>query len=454
MRMRRLRAVAVPALAAVAVALAGCGGSEPAGWGPPEPIPSTRAGQMSAAFAGDGRALAVWTEQQRGEQRLMFAERPPGSGWKAAEPIIENRRWSIIAPRLAVDAHGDAAVTFSLFARQSRALVGSYRPAGGTWEKPQALAPIARNLGEPVLGIGERGQVVVAWPEYGPGRGLGVSRRDAGGGWNDPGRVSLGMTLVEADPAFAQDDRAYILAEDFGLGGTSRPKVLVSGTAGWTTLPGLPEAAGRQLQGVLALDADGRPTVVAFRPGQRPGAGALVVTRLGADGRWSPSQVLDRARGSWFGTVRATSTDEGVLVAWTRWTAPRTGVSVRAALVEDGRPVAPSAEVDSFDVPGAKAPATRGPVTGLRLSAGGRPALLWDRATAPGGRHEARLMAARFEGGAWTTPEAITDGPLAALPAAIHADDERTVALWREPASPLGGPAAIVASERAVGGST
>ena len=444
---RALLATAVAALAVLA--LAACGGSDGDGWRAPDPVPGTRPGQGSVAFAGDGRALAVWVEAKRGEARLMFAERPPGGGWTGAVPIQTSGRWSIIGPQLAVNARGDAALTFSLSARQSRVLMGSHRSAGGGWEEPQTLAPVGRNLGEPVVGIGERGQVVVAWPELGVDAGVGVSRRDAAGGWSDPQRIPVGPNFIEAAPALAPDGRAYLLAEAFDARGIRQPRVLASEGRGWAALPRLPGGAGRQVQGALALDGEGRPTVVAFRPGRRGGTGTFVATRLEADGRWSRPQVLDRADGSWFGRVEMATTDEGILVAWTRWSESRQRVSVRAALIEDGHPVAAAAEVDAFDVPGARAPATRRPETDLRLAAGGRPTLLWDRQTEPRPRREALLMASRYADGAWTAPEPVTDGPLAALPGAIHADERRTVAVWRELPSRTGGPAEIVAAERA-----
>jgi hypothetical protein len=380
----------------------------------------------------------------------MFAERPPGAGWSAPETIVEGRRWSIIAPDLAVNARGDAALTFSYWARQSRVVMGSYRSAGGRWEEPQALAPVGRNLGEQVVGIGERGQVVVAWSTYGAGAGLGVSRRDAARGWSDPEPIPLGAGYIEADPAFGSGGRAYLLADIFGGRATSGAGLLVGDGDRWTTLPRLPDAAGRQLQGVLAVDGGGRPTVVAFRPGERAGAGTLVVSRLGADGRWSQPRVLDRATASWFGRVETATTDEGVLVAWSRWTEPRRAVSVRAALIEDGRLVAVPAEVDAFEVPrGRIARQLHPPDTELRLAAGARSALFWGRPTAPRPSFEARLMTSRFSAGAWAAPEPVTDGTTVALPTAIHADDARDVVLWRELPPGLGGPARIVAAERA-----
>jgi hypothetical protein len=447
---RTLIACALAAFAvAVSLALAACGGSDSAGWGAPESL-GARVGHMSVAFAGDGRALAVWTEERRGEHRLMFAERPPGAGWGASEPIIEDRQWSILAPKLVANARGDAVVTFSFWARQSTVVMGSYRSAGGRWEEPQALAPVSRNLGEGIVGMGDRGEVVAAWNAYGDG--LRMSRREAGAGWRDPAPVAIEAYPFGAQVAVAPDGRAYLLVDTVSRRGVVGPASLLvnDGGDGWTRRPGPSDAGGRVDAVELVVDRDGRPTVVGFRPGRRPGSGTLVVSRLGADGEWSAPRVLDRAHLRWFGPVEIASTDEGVAVAWARWTQPLRKVSVRAALIRDGRPAAATVEVDAFEVPqGRRASQPWMPDETLRLAAGARPALVWARPTAPRPRLDAQLMTSRFSAGAWSAPEPITDGTTAPRPAAIHSDDARDVVLWGELPLEGGGRARIVAAERA-----
>jgi hypothetical protein len=439
------------AIAVLTLALTACGVSESGVWGAPEPIPDALVGHGSVAFAGDGSALAAWTEGRNGQPRLMFAERPAGAGWSAPVTIREGGRWSISGPQLTVNGRGDAALTFSLVARQSTVLMGTYRPAGGVWEEPQVLAPADRGERGPVGAVGERGEVLLTWPEFDlRAGGLGFSRREAGGTWSDPGRIPLPGLHLNPSLALARNGRAYLLSMGVDGSGRPRPTLLVGGPGGeWTVFAELPDGAGREGAAALAVDEAGRPAVAWFRGTQRESA--LLVSRLEADGNWSTPRTLDRGSQSWVGEVEATMTDQGIVVAWSRWSRPGREVSVKAATIREGRPITVSAAVDTFEIPEARGAAagSRPPETMLRLADGDRPALLWDRPTEARPRYQASLMTSRYQGGAWTPPEPVTDGPISALPAAIHSGEGADVVLWRELPPGSGGPARIVAAERA-----
>lgn len=140
-------------------------GSGASGWQEPDPLPARS--RVVAAVAADGTAHAVWAERRDGEYVMRSAERPPGGPWGDGVDIGRPRHWQMAPTRLEVNERGDVVVVFSLAVRGVSTQQASFRPAGGEWETPQTVTPVARDLVSTAAAIDDHGGVTVAYTRVG-----------------------------------------------------------------------------------------------------------------------------------------------------------------------------------------------------------------------------------------------------------------------------------------------
>ena len=430
-------------VAAVAVALVlRAQGSPASGWQEPDPLPARS--HMVAAVAADGSALAAWAERRDGQYVMRFAERPPGGSWSDGVDIGAPRHWQMTPTRLEVNERGDAVVVFSLSVRGVSAQQASFRPAGGTWEAPQTVTPVARDLAAMAVGIDGHGAVTVAYTRVGRGRGDVKVVRRTPSGWVAPSTIrstSTGGAAYGAILAVAtgDDGRAYVATATIGAR-DARPRIAVIERNGdHRPLPSPPvtNLAGSRL--ALAVNASGRPVIVWGQAG--PGNTASVRTAtLGADGSWSSARAIDRGIAGAPGGLTAVNTGAGLLVAWTQWQTPWTEVSLRASLTEGDESPAAATTVDTYEMFDMRAGAGGGSAA-QALPLGEAPAhlvagrfgpryLMWLR---PGGDPSGTggaIASSSAHAGVWTDPEIVT--PSTAWPLAVGATGpEAAQAVWQ-----------------------
>lgn len=442
-----LGALVAAALIALGIVVAGGDDRGPAGWGSPKAAPVPRAGNASTAVTGDGTVLAAWTEERRGMTAVMFAERPPGGDWSAAVAIQEHQPFGVRGPSLAVDAAGNAVVTFGLRARQDEVLMAAYRPAKGAWEPPQALAPATRGFYDGAAAVTD-GVVAVTWSRPFVARDrLAGTTRPAGAAWID------GVPIGPVSDGHRQQRVAVmpgggVVVATVGDGRTSRLEVYTRPAGGtWTRLPRPSGPGGLDLDVAVAGDRSGRPVIAWTRIAA---AGRTQLWTSGFEGgAWTTPRRLDRAPGStWFGPLTATTTRDGVVVAWTRWQREWTTVQVRAASAGG-----PARTLDAFAIPDIRGEA-RGrvapgpPPTRVLLGTGGDPVAMWDRLVARDPTFASELVVSRARAGAWGSPERVTEEPVTGWPLAVGAAGDGSVATWAQYLSPEGGGIRVVAAER------
>jgi hypothetical protein len=433
-------AVAVAVVAVVAVLLArGDGGRE--GWQAPAPLPAPATARATAA-AGDGTVLAVWTEERRGRTAVRASQLEPGGAWSPPATIQAPQTWQASHPTLAVGPRGDAVAVWSWTARSRSVLMASRRPAGGAWEPPQALAPAVHGTYSPAVAVDGDGAVAVAFGHDEGPMAATVRRPDAA--WADPAALPPGAGGAP-QVAIAPDGRAFVAtagAPDVRL------VTLGPGEDRWrtVTLPETGPTGAGFAAAALAIDARGDAVLAWTRP--RRGTTTLWTATL-SDDRWTPPRALDTATdGQGISALTAAPTARGVVVAWSRWRTPWTRVVVRAA-TGDG----PARTVAGFTIPDARGGPGRptpGPPPGWVLAgAGGDPVVMWDRLVARDPARRSALEVARMDGaGGWTTPERVTDAPVAGYPLAIGHRGDGLVAAWAQYPAPGAPGARVLASER------
>jgi len=215
--MRRHASHACARLAAVAVlllALAGPAPASAAGWVDATPPANAANGPSGAAVALDpaGDAIAAWTDDDgAGTQALKVARRPAGGSWDAPQALV--RRAHVDAPAVALDAAGNATVvwidsadgvTFAAHAARRDA-------PSGAWSAPHDFAPAGPADPQTQVRADASGNVVAAWLEHDGSSGVAFVRAAvwSAGAWSAPATLSQpGQTWVAGGPPQIAPDAA------------------------------------------------------------------------------------------------------------------------------------------------------------------------------------------------------------------------------------------------------
>lgn len=451
-------AAAVLVIASVLGVLAVRGGDGPRGWSAPEAVAGNQlTGEAVSAIAGDGTAVAVWTERVKDQWALMGSDRPLGGDWSAPTPIVGPQHWRVTGLVIAVDERGDAAVSFAYWGRGHAVLLGSYRAARGRWEAAQALAPTTSGFFQPSVALDAKGNATVAWVAgFGMGAPIFASGHSAAG-WSDPVFVTRSSSFAAA-PALSvgENGRTFVaMPAASGAPGRTHPRLAVfeRGAAGaWSRLPDPAAITDGGLGPAIAVDSSGMPTVAWA---QNESRGSSLMMRRWTGVNWGPPTVLDRGPRAGFGSLEARASGAGVVLAWARWQTRWTRVSVRAALTDGSGATGGSHALDSFTIPDIRGGATHtspGPSpTRVLLAGSGHPIVLWDRLVTRTPTFAGELFSSALDAPAnrWEPASRITPGPLeGGWPLAIQAGGRGKVATWARLMNPNGGPIEVYASER------
>jgi hypothetical protein len=251
---------------------------------------------LDTALDGQGRATAAWTVGDHNTQVLVTATRAPGGRWSAPVALTSDES----EPGLAVNGRGDAVLAWigSDPADHAREVVqASFRRAGGRFSDPVTIAAGHLNW-PPSVAIDARGDAAVTWNQEEP-RGpfpgpIFVAERPAGGGWSAPRRLS-GRQERTYSPVIAMSGRGSAVVAWTRMNKRDDRQVGVVATVRspdgrWS--PPQRVSSARDGQPALALDSDGNATMAWVR-WDRPVTRVEVSTRP-AGGSWSAPTQLAR----------------------------------------------------------------------------------------------------------------------------------------------------------------
>jgi len=168
------------------------------GWGVAAPLDTGSANNPQVAVDATGGALAVWL-QNNGTRVNVMASRYANSAWSQPIPIDANDNYDANAPRLAMDANGNAIAIWIQYDGNANSLYAN-RYANGTWNGA-VLLETSNNTAprDTTIVCGENGQAIAAWaqPETQGGmETLYANRFTPSGGWS-------GAVPIEADAGAA-----------------------------------------------------------------------------------------------------------------------------------------------------------------------------------------------------------------------------------------------------------
>jgi PKD domain len=257
----RLALGALCVIVGMAIAPAGAGAS--AGLASEDhafPAAAVDAREVNTAFAPNGFAAIAWAETLAGGQSTVEVSlRPPGGSWSVAQPLGSTAN-SIGSVYPAVDANGDAAVTWAESKAPSTFVAAvATRRAGGAFGAPQTFSE--GNL--PRVGIDAAGEVTVLMGVHSSGE---IVRSAPAGGsliLATPHMLSTCTGDLDADLAVAPSGEAIA---GFACEGDASFALRRGGTWGATSTPfqgtfeQCPGFGGSSFESVkVAIDAEGHP---------------------------------------------------------------------------------------------------------------------------------------------------------------------------------------------------
>jgi hypothetical protein len=230
-------------------------------WSPPFDLPAQFSPQWWSFVTGPGGDQALVWAHDGGT--VMVTIRPAGGAW--SDPAtVSGSDAPIDAPRLALDARGDAIVVWDVSSYRSEY---AFLPSRGTWGPPQSLG----GASEASVALDSGGNALAAWSD---GHTLSAAYKPAGGDFGAPVALSTanGHGITPPRIAFDPHGRATLLWSDSNPGAgydASRlwaedrsPDGAFGGPVPVT--PDYIDAAGSQ----LAVLADGTTLVLATLLGQ------------------------------------------------------------------------------------------------------------------------------------------------------------------------------------------
>ena len=109
-----------------------------------------------------GDAVVLWRSGDGSDLVVETASRPPGGSWSAPAELTAPGL-DAYAPRIAVDAQGNAIAAWERFDGSHYIVQAATRPAGGTWSVPASLSAPGHDAGRPAIGVDAVGSAIVAW---------------------------------------------------------------------------------------------------------------------------------------------------------------------------------------------------------------------------------------------------------------------------------------------------
>lgn len=256
------------------------------GWEPAQELDTVHPGDVerpAVAVNEAGFGVAVWELHGGTRVDLYAAEYTPGTGW--GEPrLLETRDEPVSAPRVGVDAEGNALAVWRQSDGTAESLWAARLVKGGGWSAPLLLETDARHITLPSLALEGSGRAVTAWlqPDAGGIVRVRASRFVPGSGWTPPEQAAAAGEGSSVSAALSANGSAFVLFRgvDASLGASLFSTRFVPGE-GWSAVATrLGEAPPAGEEPVVAMDRWGRAMAVWTRPGSSAGLWLLSVSRF------------------------------------------------------------------------------------------------------------------------------------------------------------------------------
>ncbi len=174
-------------------------------WQPNESVYSylpdcTDQGSPDIAIDAAQNLYAVWSDSRDGGSDGYFAYRPNGGAWGANVRVNDRAGAVSSAPKIAVNASGNAYVVWQDYRNGHPDIYYAYRPANGSWGASRRIntdtgTAVQR---DPVIGIDDAGIASIAWTDDRNGHDdIYFTSGTATGGWSPELRLNDDTSTAE-----------------------------------------------------------------------------------------------------------------------------------------------------------------------------------------------------------------------------------------------------------------
>ena len=247
---------------------AGGGWSAPVDLDDEEQNLSTLDPDPHVAVDANGDAVAVWANDEDGDESVLAAERPAGGAWEPAV-TLDSGEYRVANPRVAVDPQGDVtAVWTSTNSKSAHTFVwAAVRPAGGPWQTPVDLSDSGQSAADPQVAVDPHGNTTAVWDLFaGTSNVVQAATRPVGGSWQTQVDLSAGFTSnYPAQPEVAVDAQGDATAVwDLYDGSSYITQAAARPAGGSWQAPVVLSSTGSHLQSFpeVAVDPNGDATAV------------------------------------------------------------------------------------------------------------------------------------------------------------------------------------------------
>jgi hypothetical protein len=301
------------------------------------PVNLSGGGSPTLAIDGSGDATVLWVRASGPDETLVqSAYRPAGGSWQ--EPTTVSNAPSIEPePKLRLDAAGDATAVWEATggAEGRRELESAYRPAGGSWQQPVAVAEAHQSTH---LEVDAAGDAFLIWTQANT---IESSYRPSGGSWSVPVALSQagGDSFAPRIAVDAAGDATAVWTTRNGSESETETSYRPAGGA-WEAPSTLSNPGEEAADASLAADPRG-DTVVGWARDETPGQNLMIARYRPAGGGWEAPVGLGYEDGE-AGSPGLAMDDAGDLMAV--WSSVRVSPPRYATVQSAYRPVGGSWE--------------------------------------------------------------------------------------------------------------
>ncbi|MDO3381618.1 Ig-like domain-containing protein [Gilvimarinus algae] len=173
-----------------------------------------------------GRVMAVWQANRQGEGAIYVSHYSEAAGWSEPKPLNTSETMAHIDPKLAMNASGEAALTWEIVeGAQSvnTSVYGAFYTPNTGWTTPEPLEQSNDRAQDPAISIDASGNATVVWERVlSPGLQLHYSRFTKENGWTEGRPINPDSNNSSSDiQLISRDDGSVMAVWDNAFSGFS-----------------------------------------------------------------------------------------------------------------------------------------------------------------------------------------------------------------------------------------
>ena len=370
------------------------------------------------AANGSGNVAAFWEEYGNSCFSIRTANYLVGSGWHA--PTRLSGSTDAFDPEAVMNSAGDMLVVWRQNAGPYYAIYGAAAHVGEAWSAPVQISSANSYFTE--VGLDQDGNGVAVWQQQLDARNLCLATASftPGSGWSDAAKLSDASQVMMAPELATGSNGRMVAAWQSSSSQGSYFRLVIQGAyysagAGWSAPVTLTDPTHDSVTACVGVSSTGEALVV-WGGGFGASGDQLGAVTLSADGTWGSPVVISGDR---VGAAHPdfSMNDSGQAVV--AWEAPVGSDIAAMALIR---------EADGTWGTITELAATNGHLPEVAINNSGKAVAIWTE----NGESDARIKAAFYLDGSWSSPVYISDaGQTASQPEVRVNTDGSAVAAWQ-----------------------